>query len=221
MKSRFSVALTVAMLKGVAAARAEPYSNSVLGDRVGLFDLIDAMVIDGLSQLSAEPISGLHLGIEEILRARWSDPPNQSVKFSIKLQNTTVRAILDALCERDTQYQWSADGATINVIPRDAVGDATFFLNKKIPQLQLSGVPDPEQALFSLASLLPHEQLGVASVGGDSSYARAWTTRFKDVTVRQFINRISEHIGPRGGWILSGSKDQRFFSFFKIGFRLK
>jgi len=218
MKSRFSVVLTVAMLCAIAAARAEPEINSVLSHRVAVFDLTHATVIDGFSKLSAEPISGLHLGIEEILRARSSDPPNPSVEFSLKLRNATVREILDALCERDIRYQWSADGATINVIPQDSVRDAAFFLNKEIHQIELGGVPDPYQALTPLAKLLPDEQLGYAGVGGDSSYAQTWTTRFDSVTVRQFINRISEHIGPHGGWILSGSKDQRFFFFFKFGF---
>jgi hypothetical protein len=214
-----SVVLAVAMLCAIAAAQVEPGINSVLDYRVAEFELTDATVIDGLSRLSAEPISGLHLGIEEILRARWSDVPDPPIKFSLKLQNATVRGILDALCERDSRYQWSPDGATINVFPRDTLRDATFFLNKRIPQLELSDVPNPEQALTPLARLLPDEQLGYAGVGGDSSYAQTWTKEFEEVTVRQFVNRISEHIGPRGGWILNGSKEQRFFFFFQFGFQ--
>jgi hypothetical protein len=218
MKWRFSVVLTVAMLSAIAVAQTEPDINSVLSHRVAVFHLTDATVIDGFSKLSAEPISGLHLGIEEILRARWSDLPIPPLKFSLTLQNATVREILNALCERDIRYQWSAEGATINVIPRDSVRNTAFFLNQKIPQIELSDVPDPYQALAPLARLLPEEQLGYAGVGGDSSYAQTWTARFEDVAVRQFINRISEHIGPRGGWILSGAKDQRFFFFFQFGF---
>lgn len=206
------------MLCAIAASQVEPDVNSVLDHKVAVFDLIDATVIDGFSKLSAEPIPGLHLGIEEILRARWSDLPPPSVKFSLKVKNATVRVILDALCERNDRYQWSSDGATINVFPRDSLGDTTSFLNKKILQLELSGVPNSEQALTPLARLLPDEQLGYAGVGGDSSYAQEWTTKFEDVTVRQFINRISEHIGPRGGSILNGSSEQRFFFFFKFGF---
>jgi hypothetical protein len=218
MTRHFSVVLLVTILCAIAGAQAEPDINSVLSHRVAVFDLTDATVINGFSKLSAEPISGLHLGIEEILRARWSDLPNPSVKVSLRLQNATVREILDALCEQDRRYQWSADGATINVTPRDSGRDTAFFLNKKLPQIEISGVPDPYQALTPLARLLPEEQLGYAGVGGDSSYAQTWNARFEDVTVRQFINRISEHIGPRGGWILSGAKDQRFFFFFKVGF---
>ena len=92
------------------------------------------------------------------------------------------------------------------------------FSEQENAPAQMSGVSNPEHALTPLARLLPDEQLGYAGVGGDSSCAQRWTTRFEDVTVRQFINRVSEHIGPRGSWILSGSKDQRFFFFFKFGF---
>ena len=61
MKWRFSVVLTVTTLFAIAAAQAESDINSVLDQKVAVFDLTDATVIDGLSQLSAEPISGLHL----------------------------------------------------------------------------------------------------------------------------------------------------------------
>jgi hypothetical protein len=218
VNSSRTVVLTVATLCAIAGAQVEPLINSVLDRRVAVFDLTDATVIDGFSKLSAEPISGLHLGVEEILRARWPDMPIPPVKFSLKLQSATVRGILDALCQHDNRYQWSVDGSTINVFPQDSLRDVTFFLNKKIPQIELTGVPNPEEALTPLARLLSDEQLGYAGAGGDSSYTQPWTTRFDDVTVRQFINRISEHIGPRGGWILNGSKEQRLFFFFNFGF---
>ena len=218
MKRCLSVALTVALLCAVASSQVELHVKSVLDRRVATFELIDATLIDGLSKLSSEQIPGLHLGIEEVLRAEWSDPPAPSVKFSLALQNVPVRRILDALCERDNRYQWSTEGATINVFPRDTLGDTTFFLNKKIPQLELNGVPDPYEALTPLARLLADEQIGYAGAGGASFYARTWTTRFEGITVRQYINRISEHSGPRGGWILKGSREQRFFFFFEFGF---
>jgi hypothetical protein len=110
------------------------------------------------------------------------------------------------------------DGETISVFPRNSLRDTTFFLNRKIAQLELRNVPDPEEALTPLAKLLPDEQLGYAGLGGDSSYAQPWTMTFEDLTVRQFINRISEHVGSRGGWILHGSKGHRFFFFYKFGF---
>ena len=166
MKWRFSAVLTVALFCTIAAAQVEPDIQSVLDHRVAVFSLTDATVIDGLSKLSAEPISGLHLGIEDILRAELSDLPSPSVRFSLKMQNATVRRILDALCERDNRYQWSVDGSTINVFPRDSLSDTTLFLNKKMSKLELRAVPSAEQALTPLARLMPDESFGVAGVGG-------------------------------------------------------
>jgi hypothetical protein len=80
----------------------------------------------------------------------------------------------------------NADGATMNVSTRNSAGDTVVFLRENIPARtqRRTESPNPEQALTPLASLLPDEQFGVAGVGGDSSYAQAWTTRFEDVTVR-------------------------------------
>jgi hypothetical protein len=33
------------------------------------------------------------------------------------------------------------------------------------------------------------------------------------------MNRLSEHDGPRAGWILSGFVGQRFFAYFERGFQ--
>ena len=218
MEWRCLAVLTIAACCTIAAARVDPDIESVLDRRVAVFRLTDATVIDGLSKLSAEPISGLHLGIEDILQTEFSDLTSASVRISLNMQNATVRRILDTLCERDNRYQWSVDGATINVFPRDSLGDTTLFLNKKISKLELIAIPNAEQALTPLARLLPDDPIGYAGIGLDSSYAKPWTTSVEDVTVRQFINRISEDIGPRGSWILNGPKEQRMFGFFKLGF---
>jgi hypothetical protein len=67
--------------------------------------------------------------------------------------------------------------------------------------------------------LLPGEQLGYAGVGGvNNDYPEPWSSVFSSVTVRQLMNRLSKHNGPRGGWILSGSNGQRFFAYFEHGF---
>ena len=75
------------------------------------------------------------------------------------------------------------------------------------------------EALTPLAKLLPGEHLGYAGIAGDSSSPEPWSKSFRQLTVRQLMNRISEHIGPRGAWILSGSKDDRFFFSFQYGFQ--
>ena len=190
----------------------------VLDYNVAHFDLTDSTLIEGLSKLSSVPIAGLHLGIEEILQEKSSDSRDQRVQFSLHLENRTVRDIIDTLCQFDNRYIWSTDGQSINVYPRQIIDSRPYFLNRELEQITLKDMRGPEQALTPLARLLPGEQVGYAGIGGDHSYPAPWSAVFNHLTVRQLMNRISEHTGPRGGWILSGSSDQRFFFFFKSAF---
>ena len=169
--------------------------------------------------MGLEPIAGLHLGIEEVLRERFSEVPDRSIRFSLTLENTTVRDIVETLCQFDSRYTWSTDGPSIDVFPRETIGNSSNLLNHGLEEIRLDKIADPHEALTPLAKLLPGEQLGYAGIGGGSSHPEPWSTSFKQLTVRQLMNRISEHIGPRGSWIWSGSKDDRFFFCFQYGFQ--
>ena len=59
------------------------------------------------------------------------------------------------------------------------------------------GLSSPEAALAFLDRQLPspREQLAYAGAGGDSHYTAPWTQSYEDIRVRQFINRVSEHMG--------------------------
>jgi hypothetical protein len=142
-----------------------------LNQRVEHFDLNDAILRDGVVELSSNPIEGLHLGIEEILRENINDNPRtQNPHFSLHLENKTVREILDALCDSDARYMWSTDGLSISIYPRATVGDAAYLLNQGLERINLTNVPDPDEALTPLAKLLPDEQIGYTGFG-DVQYA--------------------------------------------------
>ena len=147
--------------------------------------------------MGLEPIAGLHLGIEEVLRERFSEVPDRSIRFSLTLENTTVRDIVETLCQFDSRYTWSTDGPSIDVFPRETIGNSSNLLNHGLEEIRLDKIADPHEALTPLAKLLPGEQLGYAGIGGGSSHPEPWSTSFKQLTVRQLMNRISEHIGPR------------------------
>ena len=67
--------------------------------------------------------------------------------------------------------------------------------------------------------LLPVEQLGYARLGVNNDYPEPWSSVFNNLTVRQLMNRLSDHNGSRGGWIWNGFGDQRFFAYFERGFK--
>jgi hypothetical protein len=182
--------------------------------------LIHEAFIDGIAKLTQVPIE-LHLGVEEILGDTFSEPVGSSVRFSLNLQDKRVREILDALCRSDARYMWSSEQATINVYPRATVSDESKLLNRSLQRIEIKNIPDPEQARTPLNRQLPppKEQLGYSQLGGDSGYAEPWTVVFQNLTVRQFINRLAEHMGPRTSWLWKGTKQERFFTFLRGGVR--
>jgi hypothetical protein len=196
-------------------------STPALNKKLGHFDLTDATIIDGLSKLSDEPIAGLHLGIEEIIQDKSFEPPDRSIRFSLRLDDLTVGDILDMLCKSDRRYVWSVDGSSVNVHPRETIGNSSYLPNRELESISLKNINGPADALTPLMKLVPGEQLGYAGIGMgiNNDYPEPWNTVFNKLTVRQLMNRLSEHNGPRGGWIWSGSRGQRFFAFFERGFR--
>jgi len=194
-------------------------STPALGNRLARFEVTDATLADALSKLSFEPITGLHLGIEEIIRTRDSELSDRSVRFSLNLHDVSVRDIVTTLCKFDSRYTWSTDGTSIDVYPREIVGDSSYLLNRALDSIALKNINGPADALTPLMKLVPGEQLGVAGIGLNNDYAEPWSMVFSHLTVRQLMNRLSEHYGPSGGWIWSGSKGQRFFAYFDHGFK--
>jgi hypothetical protein len=188
--------------------------------RLAEFEITDTSFVEAVSQLSRQPIEGLHLGLEEVLREKMSDPPFQGPHFSISLRNATVREIVDSLCTYDSRYMWSLDGKTINIYPKTTMEDVAYLLNRRLERIAVTSIPDPGEGLTFLDKQLPppREQLAYAGVGGDPSYSTPWTVAFEDVTVRQFINRLSEHMGQHTSWVFYGSKQERLFFFVKGGF---
>lgn len=185
--------------------------------KVQHFDLVDKTLIDGIAQLSTAQDS-LHIGIEEILRDKHSDSSVQEIRFSLHLKDVTVKYILDTLCNFDARYAWSVDHLSINIYPRGITEDREYLLNHEIQQLSLDNVPDADQALTPLARHFPGEQMGYLQAGGDVTYLQPWNAVFHDLTIREFINRVAEHLGPSSSWIFQGSKDERMFTFQKGGF---
>jgi hypothetical protein len=209
-------------MSGICGAGAQVTKPGValpLDAVIGHLELKDATLVDGISQLTLQPIAQLHIGLEEVLRRKRSDPRDRSVQFSVDLEHITVRQALDALCKEDGRYTWSADGQSINLYPRATIGDESYLLNVTLNAITLDAVPDPEQGLTPLARLLPWQQIGYSGVGINGSYAEPWTATFRHITVRQFINRLAEHLGPRSSWDWQGGNDSRMFFFSRYGFR--
>jgi hypothetical protein len=185
------------------------------------FNLKDAILRDGISELSLKNVEGLHLGFEEIIQEKIQDDPRAlNPHFSLRLEDKSVREILEALCKSDGRYTWSEDGDSVNVYPSAFKHDSSYLLNLRIERITAKDIRDPDQALTPLFKLFPSQQIGYFGSGlNDNTYAEPWTAVFQDLIVRQYINRIAEHIGARSSWTWAGGKGERMFTFFKSGFR--
>lgn len=196
--------------------------NPILSTKIEHFALTDQPFPDGVAKLSLETVP-LALGFEEILREKFTDSPQRGPRFTLTMENKTVREILDALCRMDERYTWSLNGRTIKVYPRSTIGDSSYLLNRRLEKLEISSVDAPEHALKAIADQLPppREQIAYAAIGGgDTRYAQPWTRTFEKLTVREAINELAAHMGTRSTWVFSGSKDFRAFSFFRTGFNV-
>jgi hypothetical protein len=207
-----------AMPHCVAAQNQPPVESpqKLINQAVTQFDLDDGTLRDGVERLAREQTG--NFGLEEVLKEKYSDPPILNPRFSIHLTNATVKDVLDRLCQHDPKYVWSSNGHSINIYPRSTVDDSAYLLNRNVPRVTLQNTPGPDKALFALDEQLPlpKEQFGYIQAGGDNTYESPWSASFENITVRQFVNRITENVGPSTIWVFQGSKQERLFSIIRI-----
>jgi hypothetical protein len=184
--------------------------------RVPRFLVHNATVLDGIAELSSKRPE-LSYAFEEVLKTKFNDPEPPQQRFDLSLENQTASEILDALCSSDARYAWIRDGLTVNVYPRSTSNDNSYFPNRQITQLELQQVTSTDQAVFAVAGQLPRpfEQIALAQLGGDTTYATAWTATFRNISVRQALNLIALRLGPGGGWVFGGSREFRTIGFHK------
>jgi hypothetical protein len=135
------------------------------------------------------------------------------------LDNKTIREALTALCNADGHYTWTRDGTTINVYPKETVGDGSYLMNRRLPRLELKDAPTAQDAMFGAVAQLPppFEQIAFAQAGGNTRFPMPLRARFENLTLRQALNLIARNIAPRAGWVLSGSRASLERSAFTTG----
>lgn len=188
-----------------------------LDTELPLLELKQVTLFQAVQQISSGPAQ-FTVGFESVLRPNFSDPPIPEPRFSLRLEKTTLRRILDQICALDGRYAWSATGSTLNFYPKRTEGDDTYLMNRRFERLELRKVTSVQEVLLAVYEQLPppREQVAQVQMGGDSTLpAELWTQSFDHVTLRQVLNAVVERMGKRSWWVLSGSRDFRGFAFYR------
>ena len=223
MKSKTQTLLIVLLFLPLAAAGQESIRTAVmvrLDAKIPDFFLNEDSIFIGVRMLN-KPNLQIGFGFEEVLARKAADQPVPYPKISVKLKNPSTREALDAMCAADRRYTWSVDGLTVNVYPSAISTEPGYLLNRQLAQLQIHNITDIDQGLFAIPRQLPGplEQIAHAQIGGDASFPEEpWSLSLSDVTVRQAINRLVEHMGSSSSWIFGGSDEFRKFAFYREGF---
>jgi len=136
-------------------------------------------------------------------------------KFTATIENRTLAEVFDQLCALDTRYVWTRDGNNVNLFPRANLNDPTYFFNRVLPELRFHDLRKVGDAVVALDHQAGDPSGGVIfmGIGPKQGLASPWTQSFKNITVRQALNRIARQLGPTYGWQIGGTTKARLIVF--------
>lgn len=190
-------------------------AKKLLAAKISVFDVRNESLLDAVWKLARTTPFGF--GFEKPLTGKFLDPDVPNPQLTLHLEDKSVGEILTALCEADSRYACSVEGVTVNLFPRSVLDDPTYLLNRTIEKFELEKVTDIQVGLFAIARQLPPpaEHIAHVQIGGDDPYPpEPWTAAYRNLTVRQILNRLATHGGPCGTWISGGSRQLYTFGFF-------
>lgn len=187
--------------------------KDLLQERVAGFTLKDETIIDGIAKLSQ--ITNVSFSVEFELGSTISKPAPEVKKVETTLGEVSISEALDRLCAIDDTFTWIRIGNHVNLVPRRLLSNNSYFLNRKIKVLTFVKTPDAQKAVFQAVDQLPppKEQVAMMESGTSLAFAEPWTATFKNITVREAIDKIAEQLGPTMGWQFGGGEDFRILTF--------
>lgn len=190
------------------AAPPDPFRERVPG-----VTLNDQDVIDGVAMLSRS--NALAVSVEYQLGPTISGPAPQPKTLNAIVGPGTVEEILDGLCSLDHTFTWFRNGGMVNVLPRALVNDPAYLLNRKLGELTFQEVRQADDAVIKIVDQLPgtREQIAIMQTGTSVTFARPWSVKLQNVTVREVFDLIAQQLGPTYGWEFGGAQDFRIITF--------
>lgn len=114
--------------------------NSILDFRVESLQLENSSMEEALSSLRSKAERNISIGFEKVSTVKGKTSPT----ISLKVENATLRKILDRFCDMDHRYAYeSISDKLINVFPKGAKSDPEDLLNIKVARFTLDGIYNP------------------------------------------------------------------------------
>lgn len=202
----------VAILALHTSSKQAPTTNvsDPLEQKIESFELRDETIGEALGHLNQS--FDISISIEGVL------PEEGTVtnpKLNASMRNVTVAEVLDRLCVLDPRYTWARDGNRINLFPRASSNNPNYFLNRKLADLQFQNVRQVGDAVITIDRQASDPNGGVIymGIGQTQSFAESWTASFRNLTVRQALNRIAQQLGPTYGWQIGGTTKAKLIVF--------
>jgi hypothetical protein len=206
----FSLLLTILALH--TSSKQAPTTNvpGPLEQKVESFELRDQTIGEALGHLNQS--FDISISIEGVL------PEEGAVtnpKLTASMRNVTVAEVLDRLCVLDPRYTWERDGSRANFFPKTSLSDPNYFFNRTLTDLNFHDVRQVGDAVIAIDHQSGDPSGGVIymGMGQTQGFAKAWTASFRNLTVRQALNRIAQQLGPTYGWQIGGTTKAKLIVF--------
>jgi hypothetical protein len=174
------------------------------------FELRDQTIGEALGQLNQS--FDISISIEGVL------PEEGTVtnpKLTASMRSVTLAEVLDQLCVLDTRYRWARDGNGANFFPKTSLSDPNYFFSRTLTDLNFHDVRRVGDAVIAIDRQSGDPSGGVIymGIGQTQGFAEAWTASFRNLTVRQALNRIAQQLGPTYGWQIGGTTKAKLIVF--------
>jgi hypothetical protein len=161
--------------------------------------------MDGIVKLDTLA-SGLGFSVEYILPPPHAPRPTDP-KFTDKITGVTLAEALDWLCRLDPRYTWSRDGTTINIFPRASQEEKNYYFTRKLSNLAFRNERNAYDGLPKVLTPISSPKEAVITLGGVRDFQTPLTATFTNITVREALNRLIQHLSPTEGWMVTGNQE--------------
>lgn len=168
--------------------------------------------MDGIVKLDTLA-SGLGFSLEYILPPPQAPLPTDP-KFTDKITGVTLAEALDWLCRLDPRYTWSRDGTTINIFPRASLEGENYYFTRKLSHLVFRDERNAYDAIEKVLTPISSPKEAVIKYTGVRDYQTPLSATFTNITVREALNRLIQHLSPTEGWMVTGNQEVMLFIIY-------